>query len=116
MSAKRWRKPRAPQKPPERAELASGSALTMLREAMQTVREKEPAPKTGTPRPSNRWRNWLFYIHRVEGEPKSPGYVPAENVWPSKDLAEMSWLCFERRNCLWMAQNGVLYAGARPEE
>jgi hypothetical protein len=83
---------------------------------MQTVREKQPAIQPSKPRPSSRWRNWLFYTHRDAHEVKGPGYVPAEMVWPSKDLAEMSWRSFERRHCIWLAQNGILYAGARPEE
>lgn len=81
---------------------------------MLTVRERDPETKAAKPRPSSRWRNWLFYTQRVDKT--GPGYVAAEMVWPSKDIAEMSWRAFERRYCTWMALNGVMYAGARPEE
>ncbi len=87
---------------------------------MQTVREKTPAPQRAASRPPSRWRNWLFYTQRVDGRgdiaPQGPGYVAAEAIWPSKDLAEMSWRSFERRYCTWMAINGIMYAGAQPEE
>ena len=81
---------------------------------MLSVREREPETKPAKPRPSSRWRNWLFYTQRVGAA--GPGYVAAEAVWPSKDIAEMSWRAFERRYCTWMALNGVLYAGAQPED